>query len=364
MKIDSVSVSLLKVPLARAYESGGREVKGYWHVLTRLTTSDGVQACGFAYFQQEVLVRAVLSAAKELSEQLIGRNVSFKVESAWEHLVHIGRHVGPGGLLNFAISGLDIAMWDAAGKTVGQPVHRMLGGYRDRIPAYASDGFTYNLSIDEIVENAKARVGDGFTALKIRLLGKDAKPADELHRVMAVREAVGPNVKILLECAQRYDVPQALRCGRALQEASPHWFEDPVWHKNFADLALIGSRLDVPIATGEKLYELGDFARLFEMRAAGVAIIDLGNIGGFTPWRRVAALAHAYELPVCGHVIPELHVQPLCAIPNGYLLEYAPRSTALFQASPKFEDGAYVAPSGPGLGLTLDEEAVKRFAVT
>ena len=362
MKIATVDVSLVKVPLAKTYESGGREVKGFWHVLTRLTTTDGVRAFGFSFFQQESLVAAVLSATRELSSLLVGRNV-FDVEAAWEDLAHAGRHVGPGGLLHFAISSLDIAMWDAAGKTIGQPVYRMMGGYRDRVPAYASDGFTYDRPIDELQTNARARAADGFKALKMRLMGKDAKPEDELRRVMAVREAVGTDFKILLEGAQRYNVGQALRCGRVLQEAGVTWFEDPVWHKDFADLAQIASRLDVPIATGEKLYELGDFARLFEMKAAGIAIIDLGNIGGLTPWRRVAALADAYSLPVCGHVIPELHVHPLAAIPNGYLLEYAPRSAALFQASPKLEDGALVAPSGPGLGLTLDEDAIKRFTV-
>lgn len=362
MKIASVTVNLLKVPLARTYESGGREVKGFWHVLTRLTTDDGVQAFGFSFFQQESLVAAVLSATRELGRELVGRSV-LDVEGTWEHLAHVGRHVGPGGLLHFAISSLDIAMWDAAGKTVGQPLYRLLGGYRDRVPAYASDGFTYDRPVEELVANAKARAADGFKALKMRLLGKDATPEAEVRRYTAVREAVGPDFKILLEAAQRYNVGQALRCGRALQEAGAHWLEDPVWHKNFDDLSVIASRLDIPIATGEKLYELSDFARLFELRAAGVAIIDLGNIGGFTPWRRVAALAHAHALPVCGHVIPELHVHPLAAIPNGYLLEYAPRSAALFESSPKLENGALVAPGGPGLGLMLDEDAVKRFEI-
>jgi len=117
------------------------------------------------------------------------------------------------------------------------------------------------------------------------------------------------------------------------------------------------------VATGEHLYQASDFARLIEARGTSIALIDLGRIGGITPWMRVAALAHSYGLPVCGHVLPEVHAHLAPAIPNGYLIEYVPRSASILQAMPKIEAGCLVAPQAPGLGLALNEDAVARFTV-
>jgi L-alanine-DL-glutamate epimerase-like enolase superfamily enzyme len=237
----------------------------------------------------------------------------------------------------------------------------MLGGYRDRLPAYASDGFWYSLSLEELAASAKASVGQGFTAVKLRL-GHEANPHDETRRVAAVREAVGPNVKILVDATESWDINQAIRTGRVLQEAGIFWLEDPIAHQNLAGLSRIASHLEVPIATGEHLYQLGEFARLFQEKAADIAIIDLGRIGGITPWRCVAALAQAHHVPVCGHVLPEVHVHLLASIPNGYLVEYVPRSAGILQSMPTLEDGCLVAPQSPGLGLALDADAVRRYS--
>jgi L-alanine-DL-glutamate epimerase-like enolase superfamily enzyme len=362
LKIVDVSVSLLDIPVERPLEAGGRTVTGHWHVLAELTTADGVRGFGYDVFRQKELVGPVVAAGRELGDRLVGMNV-LEPEAAWEKLQHAGRWIGPGGLLHYAIAPLDIALWDAAGKTLGQPLYRLLGGYRDRVEVYATDGFTYDLSVEQLTLNARARVAEGFSALKMRALGGRAGPDDVLRRVSAVREAVGHDVRILLEGAQSWDVSQALSVGRALQDAGIHWIEDPVHHKDFAGLAKIAGRLDAPIATGENLYELSDYARLFEAGGAGIAIVDLGRIGGFTPWRRVAALANAYSLRVCGHVLPELHVHPLAAIPNGYLAEYGPRSAPILESMPVLQDGKLVAPSGPGLGISLDADAVRRYKV-
>ena len=333
MKITSASVRLLQIPVDREYEAGGRVVSAYWHVLAEVTTSDGVRGFGYDVFMQRSFMSAVLSASRELAEVLVGLDV-FETEKAWERMSYAGRWIGPGGLLHYAIAPLDIAMWDAAARTAGQPVYRLMGGFRDRIEAYATDGFTYDLPVERLVENAHARIADGFRAIKMRLIGGKAKPADELRRFLAVREAVGPDIRLLAEAAQSWNLSQALEVGRALEDANVHWIEDPVYHKDFSALSEIARRLRTPIAAGENLYELGDYARLFDVKGAGIAVIDLGRIGGFTPWRKVAALAHAHALPVCGHVIPELHLQPLAAIPNGYLVEYGPRSRRILQEMP------------------------------
>jgi L-alanine-DL-glutamate epimerase-like enolase superfamily enzyme len=346
VQVSRVEVDTLFVPVTRPYSAGGRQVTGNWHVLARLTTSDGVQGHGYIVALRQGLVAAVAQATRELGAQLVGMHV-LEVEAAWERLASVGDWVGPGGLLHYALAPLDIAMWDAAGKSLGQPLYRLLGGYRDRVPAYASDGLWYSLSPDELAESASGHVAHGYTAMKMRL-GHEARPEAEARRVQAVRQAVGPDIRILVDATESWQLSQAMQTGRVLQEAGITWLEDPVQHEDVTGLAAIASDLVIPVATGEHLYQLTEFHRLLQARATDIAIIDLGRIGGITPWRRVAALAQAYHIPVCGHVIPEIHVHLLSAIPHGYMVENVPRSEAILQGMPTLEDGCLVAPKGPG----------------
>jgi L-talarate/galactarate dehydratase len=167
----------------------------------------------------------------------------------------------------------------------------------------------------------------------------------------------------MVDATESWDLPQALRTGRVLQEAGITWLEDPVHHQDLAGLAQLASTLEVPVAGGEHLYQLEQFKALCESRAVDIAILDLARVGGITPWRKIAALAQAYRVPVCGHVVPEVHVHLLAAVPNGYMVEYMPRSGAMLQTMPALQDGNLVAPQAPGLGLVLDEGAVQRFRV-
>lgn len=361
MQVTHVEVDVLRVPVANPYSAAGRQVTGNWHVLARITTADGVQGHGYIVSPREGLVAAVGQASRELGAHLLGMHV-LEIEAAWERLAKAGDWIGPGGLLHYAIAPLDIALWDAAGKSLGQPLYRLLGGYRDRVPAYASDGLWYNLAPDALAEAASKHVAHGYTAIKMRL-GHETTPAAEAARVRAVRQAVGPDVRILVDATESWQLAQAMQTGRVLQEAGITWLEDPVEHEDVTGLATIANDLLIPVATGEHLYQLTEFHRLFQAHGTDIAIIDLGRIGGITPWRRVAALAQAYHIPVCGHVIPEIHVHLLAAIPHSYLVENVPRSEAILQGMPALEDGCLVAPAGPGLGIALDEGAVQRYRV-
>ena len=155
MKITDVTVDILQVPIARSYVAAGRQVSANWHVLARLTTSDGIQGHGYIVSPRDGLVAPVAQATRELGAHLLGMHV-LEVEAAWARLARLGEWIGPGGLLHHAIAPLDIALWDAAGKSLGQPLYRLLGGYRDRVPAYASDGLWYSLSLDALAASAAA----------------------------------------------------------------------------------------------------------------------------------------------------------------------------------------------------------------
>jgi L-alanine-DL-glutamate epimerase-like enolase superfamily enzyme len=362
VKITAVDVSVLRVPVDRPYVAGGRAVDANWHVLARITTSDGVVGVGYVVYPRPDLMTTIGHAARELGEHLIGMS-ALEPEAAWEKLARRGDWVGPGGLLHIALAPLDIAVWDATGKTLGQPLHRLLGGYRDRLPTYASDGLWVSLSPQELGESAKRHVADGFGAVKLRL-GKEATPEAEARRVQAVRDAVGPSVRIMVDAVESWTLARARRTGRLLQEAGIAWLEDPVHHSDVAGLAALRSRLDVPIAAGEHLYHLDAFRQLLEAQAVDVVILDLARVGGVTPWRKIAALAQAHRIPVCGHVVPEVQVHLLSAVSNGHMVEYVPRSAGILKAMPRIENGELVAPPAPGLGLELDEASVRRHRVS
>lgn len=361
MKVTAVAVEVLNVPVAQAYTAGGRQVDGNWHVLARVTTDDGIAGFGYVVSLRRDLVMAVAEATRELGAHLVGSHV-LEAEATWARLARLGGWIGPGGLLHVAIAPLDIALWDAAGKTLGQPLYRLLGGYRDRLPTYASDRLWYSLSLDDLAESARQHVAQGFRAVKLRL-GHEVNPDAEAQRVRAVRQAVGAEVRILVDATESWDRAQATRTGRRLQEEGIAWLEDPVHHRDLVGLSHLTALLETPIAGGEHLYELTAFKDVLQAAALDIIILDLARVGGITPWRHIAALAQAHHVPVCGHVIPEIHVHLLAAIPNAFMVEYVPRSAAILRQMPALEDGCLVAPKAPGLGLELDEAAMARYRI-
>lgn len=359
--IQRVSVEVMETPVKLQYVAAGHAVSSNWHVLSRVDTDDGVQGLGFAVSNRATLIRPLAQTAEELGQLLVGMNV-LEIEAARARMERAGGWVGPGGILSMAIATLDIALWDAVGKTLGQPLYRLLGGHRDRVRAYASDAMWYSMPFDALARSASYHVSQGYNMLKLRL-GHEASPEGEVARVQAVRDAVGPEVQIMVDGTESWNAGQAVATGRALQEAGIVWLEDPIPHQNLVGLAHLAQALDVPIAAGEHLYGLDPFQKTFEAGAVDIGIIDLARVGGITPWMKVAAIAEAKGIPVAGHVIPEVHVHLLAAAPNGYLVEYMPRSEPIFTTRLVLEDGHLIAPQAPGLGVELDEAACRRYRV-
>ena len=360
MNVDRVTTEVLETPVERPYEAGGSVIQSHWHVLTRVYTADGVQGVGFAVPTRPTLVKALAQVAEELGQLLIGMSV-MEIEAARARMERAGGWAA-GGLVTMAISTLDVALWDAKGKIVGQPLYRLLGGHRDRTKAYASDGLWRSLPVDALAQAARRHVSEGHDTIKLRV-GGEATPAAEAARIRDIREAVGLDVRIMVDAAQSWNEADAMAVGRALQEAGIIWLEDPVFHTNVAGLAHLAQVLDVPIAAGENLYGVEPFQRTFDARAVDFAIIDLARVGGITPWMKVAAMAQARGIPVAGHVLPEMHVHLLSAVPNGHLVEAMPRSELILKSRLKLEDGHLLAPQAPGLGVELDEAACERYRV-
>jgi len=189
MQIRQVSVEVLETPVDLQYVAAGHSVSSNWHVLSRISTDDGIQGIGFAVATNSTLVKALAQTAEELGQVLIGMDI-MEIEAARAKMQALGGWAGPGGMLSMAMATLDIALWDAKGKALGQPLYRLLGGYRDRVRAYASDAMWYSLPLDVIARTAQHHVSQGYNMLKLRL-GHEERPEGEVSRVRTVQEAVG-----------------------------------------------------------------------------------------------------------------------------------------------------------------------------
>jgi L-alanine-DL-glutamate epimerase-like enolase superfamily enzyme len=267
--------------------------------------------------------------------------------------------VGSGGAANVAAAVLDIAVWDLAAKAADMPLHRLLGGYQNRAAAYASLRLGRALTLDALPKVADSLVEQGFRAMKMNL-GAESSVEAEVARVRAVREAIGPDVRLLADVNSRWTPSQAIRVGRRIDEYDLFWLEDSVPLHNLEGMAEVRRAIDTPIANGETLWNLPAFRTVFEARAVDRPMPDLARVGGITPYLKVAHLAEAFGLPLACHLQPEISAHVVAAVPNGLIVEYVPWAEQLFAGCPRLEDGDLVLSERPGHGLTLNLEFVAR----
>ncbi len=267
---------------------------------------------------------------------------------------------GNNGISLFGLSAIDMACWDVVGKAAGKPLYKLFGACRDEVPAYAS-GLWLIQSIEELVAETKSFLTQGFRAIKMRI-GKP-RLEEDVDRVRAVRQAIGPEVDLMVDANQRLTVEHAIRLGRKLEEFDLTWFEEPVPAYDIEGLAQVAAALDVPIAAGENEYTRYGFRHLLEMRAADILMPDLARVGGFTELLKVAHMAEAYEVSISPHIFSEQTLQILGTIPNGTYLEYMPRFSPLYQEKLQFKDGRIVLPKRPGIGFTFSSDAIKGYGI-
>jgi L-alanine-DL-glutamate epimerase-like enolase superfamily enzyme len=283
----------------------------------------------------------------------------------WEFLGRQLRRSGT-GLAQLALSAIDTALWDIAGKHHGQPVHRLLGGCRESVPVYGSG---IDLFMDEpaLLAHVDELLARGFRWLKVKVGKPD--PAEDAERVRAVRARIGRDVKLCVDGNQVWELPDALRAADALERAGADlvWLEEPLHPEDVPGHASLRARTRLPVAVGESIYTDAQFARYVEAGAADVLQPDLARVGGFTGFARVAALAAAHRLPVAPHYLAELSVAALCGCPAGLVLEWVRGGTldelGVLEAPLRIEDGVAFPFDEPGHGLRLDADALAPYEV-
>lgn len=371
MKIDSIEV----IPLS--YLKQVPPVRRSFAVV-RVRSDSGLVGYGEAsdcYGHQTPLVIAAI-VEEELSRFALGEDPTEIERLVAKLRGHVGRFLGYQGPVIQAISGLEIACWDILGKQRGEPICRLLGGpTRDRVPLYAAGTIGHDLAPGWQREFFRPQLERGFRAVKVRV-GKSIEWDVELVRT--VRDLVGPEATVLADAASNYTVPTAIRMAKAFAESRVAWLEEPVPEYDLDGMAQVVAESPIPIAYGEHTATVHGFRSLIRQRAATVLQPDATVCGGLLEAQRICALARAHGLRVAPHsggltaigIAANLH---LCAaIPAVWLLEYDAASDAeqplrdRLLAEPilgleRVRDGQLPVPTGPGLGLAIDESAFAAF---
>ena len=358
LRIESFELTALAFPLNPPFRAAIRRIDTVDILLIRIRAGNGLLGCGYAFAFGSADLAPVLASANSLCASLVGEDAS-KTERLWARMMRSLALVGASGPTLSALSAIDIALWDLAGQACGRPVADMLGGARDAIPVYGSNG-SLQLSVDELVAEAMGFARLGYPAYKFKVGGGLAQ---DLKRLRTVREAVGPSFKLIADGTQQWSPKEAIRVAHALAPYDLWWLEEPVNAQDIEGCAEVRRAVPMDIATGETNFGVAECARLLQRGAADILMPNLQRVGGITGWRKVAAMAELHRVPMASHVYGEIGVHLMCGVPNALTLEVVPWWPKLFNESLSIEDGMASPPSRPGLGLTLNNALIDAYSV-
>jgi L-alanine-DL-glutamate epimerase-like enolase superfamily enzyme len=360
MKVAEVHSTALSVPLERPLLIGNMSQLVYTFnpVVVQLKTEEGIDGFGIAFAEGDKRVKSLKMAIDELGEVIIGQDI-FRWAEAWEKLFNATGHMGHRGYGIYALSAIDSALWVVQAKALEMPLARLLGGYSEKVPAYASHKLFRNWTIDELQKDAEALVGQGFQCIKMNMGDKPLNV--EIERIKAIREAVGEDIDIMIDVNWSWTIPQTIKMGHLLEPYNVKWLEDPLASDDAEDLCHIKNTLSIPVAAGETYCTKYEFRQLVEKQAANVLIVDLQRVGGISEWMKVAAIAQAWKLPVASHLFNEFSPHLVAAIPNGFMVEYMPWWDLIYQEPPQVKDGYIIISEKPGLGLELNPAALDKY---
>jgi L-alanine-DL-glutamate epimerase-like enolase superfamily enzyme len=361
VKIKSVTLEEYRWPRPRPITNGKHT---YTHVdfsMVRIATDEGVEGIGVGYGGP--VARATIALLEPL---LVGQD-PVNVERLWD-MMWVPKLIGRRGLTTRAISAIDIGLWDIRGKLAAMPLHKLLGGFRDRVPTYVAGGYyEEGKGLRELAAEMEEAVAGGARAVKMKV---GAVPqAEDAERVRAVRDAVGPGVKVMVDANCAYRHHEAIQFARRIEPYDVTWFEEPVAPDDYDGHRKVARSTTIPIATGENEYTRYGFRDLIRADAAAILNADAKVLGGVTEFMKVAALAQAHDLDIAPHGSQDVHVHLVAAIPNGMMLEFYaahfdPMWGRVYRDTLRINpDGTVTAPSAPGLGLAPDAAFLAQYRV-
>jgi L-alanine-DL-glutamate epimerase-like enolase superfamily enzyme len=328
--------------------------------IIRIYDADGAVGTGCSYTIGTGGPSIMELIRRTLGPALIGRE-ALEIEAIWRDLFFLTHATTVGAITSLALAAIDTALWDLKCRSMGEPLHRMAGGAQSRVPLYTTEGGWLHIDTAALVDDALQAKAKGFGGSKIKV----GRPhvSEDVARLQAVREAVGPAFEIMTDANQRFTVDEAIRRARCLTPLDIAWFEEPLTADDISGHVRLSQSTTIPIAVGESLYSHLHFREYLERGACSIVQADVARIGGITPWLKVAHLAECFNVPVCPHFLMELHVALCAAVPNARWVEYIPQIDSLTTEPMKIEDGHAIPSNDPGLGIAWDFKAIAEAAV-
>ncbi|MGD9827983.1 MAG: mandelate racemase/muconate lactonizing enzyme family protein [Hyphomicrobiaceae bacterium] len=366
MRIERIETIALEMPLPRIYRGSFYDLTHRATLITRVYTDQGIVGEIYNGDDAEVQKDVARVIDRFIAPALVGADV-FNIEGCWEKALPVSFNIRlPRKVATTAIAAVDSALWDALGKALGQPLYKLWGGYRDRLPViciagYYEDGKTL-ADYGREMEDLRRR---GFAGCKFKVGGRS--PQEDAARVRAAREGGGPDFVLAVDANQAYSVADALAFCRLVEDLDIRWFEEPCsWRNDRLAMAHVRKAGGIPVAAGQSEYHLAACRDLMIDGAIDVCNFDSSWGSGPTEWRRVAAVAHAFGVQMAHHEEMQVSAHLLAAIPHGtYVEAFHPDRDPLMYALPAnlnpFENGLYRLPEGPGYGITLDQGFVARY---
>jgi L-talarate/galactarate dehydratase len=362
MKIQQVKVNFVRLPEEEPLVGAPFMVGMMREFFTvQVQTDDGLEGIGVTAFGGK-LVRSLRAALEELGEVIKGEDPS-RVEHVTAKMRAASASCGS-GIAMLAISAIDTALWDIRGKAFNVPLARLLGGVRDKVPAYASGALSRTTPTDKLQRAAAALVEKGYRQIKTQMAVAGLTPVQEIERIRLVRDAVGPDVNLMVDINQRWSVAEVISIGHQIEDLRLGWLEDPTTCDDHQGHAKIADALATPVCAGEYLWGIEPHRQALAHHASDITMIDLLRVGGVTQWMKVAGMAEAFNKPVASHLLPEIHVHLIAAIPNGLVVEYMPWTWRLFENPPIPVNGEIAVPSGAGLGLKFAADLFQKYGVS
>ena len=356
MKITRIDTALYRLPAHRKIVDAIQEFSTLEAVSAEIHTEDGTTGFGFGYTigRGGRAVKVLLDT--EIVPLLLGEesdDIERLFEKIWWQLHWIGRQ----GLLPVAYAAADIALWDLKGIRAEQPLYKLLGAARERIPIYDTDGGWLNHSQDELIRNSAENLAQGFAGIKMKV-GKPDR-AEDVARIRAVRQAIGDDTKLMVDANLHWTAAEALARAHLFEEFDLYWLEEPIEADDVGGHAHLSRGTAIPIAIGESLYNRYAFKEFLAQDAAGILQPDVGRVGGITEWLRIANMANGFNVVVAPHFLMEFHTQMVCAVPNAIFAEHIPFLNRFVTEPLRVEDGFAYPSQQPGHGVRFDPAKVE-----
>lgn len=357
VRIDRVSLRQVDLPPKVRRTDAIQSFVTQETLLLTLHCSDGIDATGYAY-TIGTGGSSVLALLKDhLAPRLIGLD-PVRTEAIWKDLFFHTHATAVGAITSLALACVDTALWDWRARSQGLALWRLLGGAQARVPLYTTEGGWLHLSPQALVEQTLEAQAQGFRGAKVKI-GRQHL-SEDVDRLSAVREAVGPGFELMTDANQGFNRAEAVRRAQAFAGLGLAWIEEPLPAEDVAGHGQLRAHTPVPVAVGESLYHPMQFREYLEQGACSIVQPDVARIGGITPWIKTAHLAETFDVAVCPHFLMELHVSLCAAVPNAAWVEYIPQLDDITTSRMRVLEGYALPPDSPGLGIDWDWDVISQ----